>query len=171
MTAQPITTCPDCQAEMQAIRLFDRAGEGAAHLPLSYAAGDAKQSWFFGRFEIAGTITARMCPVCGRIILHGQPDPWNKTVPTKDAASNRDLAPPGIPPPLPAISYATPAAPRSSDAWPAVFIAVLAAILVFGGMAAWMVWLDSGPATVTKPPATGVVSSPVPSKHEGIGER
>jgi hypothetical protein len=67
---QQRTECPDCQTELLPIKLIDRS-EYHTHQQLSYAVGDAERSWFLGKFEIAGTVRARMCPACGRIVLYG----------------------------------------------------------------------------------------------------
>lgn len=70
---QPRTNCPDCQREMRPIKLIDSTQENPKHQQLTYAAGDAEQSWFLGKYKVAGKVEARMCPDCGRIILHAVP--------------------------------------------------------------------------------------------------
>lgn len=67
------TTCPDCKSEMRPIKLVDSTGEHHSHQQLGYAAGEAERSWFFGRYPEEGKVAAKMCPSCGRIILHGKP--------------------------------------------------------------------------------------------------
>jgi hypothetical protein len=56
---------------MQEIKLIDHSVEPDRQL--EYAAGDAHVGFFLGRFTVAGTVRARMCPACGRIVLHGEP--------------------------------------------------------------------------------------------------
>ena len=68
----PRTTCPDCETPLQEIKLIDHSVE--PDRPLEYAAGDAHRGFFLGRFPVAGTVRARMCPACGRIVLHGEPN-------------------------------------------------------------------------------------------------
>ena len=63
-------TCPDCETEMRVIKLIDRMGDDG-HAEIGYAAGDAERGWFFGRYPEKGQVSAKMCPTCGRIILHG----------------------------------------------------------------------------------------------------
>ncbi len=62
---------------MQPIRLLDAtqpgfAAEGVAHTDLSYAAPDASASFFFRAVPKAGTVKAKICPKCARIVLHGE---------------------------------------------------------------------------------------------------
>ena len=71
--AQPRTGCPDCHTEMRPIKLIDSTGENPMHQQLTYAVADSEQSWFLGKFKVAGKVAARMCPACGRIILHAVP--------------------------------------------------------------------------------------------------
>jgi hypothetical protein len=68
---QQRTTCPDCQTQMRPIKLIDSAYD--THELLGYAAGEAERSWFLGKYKEAGKVAARMCPACGRIILHAVP--------------------------------------------------------------------------------------------------
>jgi hypothetical protein len=70
---QQRTTCPDCQTQMYPIKLIDSTGEYYTHELLGYAAGEAERSWFLGRYKEAGKVAAKMCPDCGRIILHAVP--------------------------------------------------------------------------------------------------
>jgi hypothetical protein len=65
-------TCPDCQSEMESITLIDAADVCRNHQQLAYAAGDAKRSWFLGRYAEQGKVGAQMCTTCGRIVLHGE---------------------------------------------------------------------------------------------------
>jgi len=66
------TTCPDCESEMYPIKLIDSTGQGGDRA-LGYAAGDAEQSRWLRVFPIEGKVGARMCPTCGRIVLHAEP--------------------------------------------------------------------------------------------------
>ncbi len=68
----PRTSCPDCETPMQEIKLIDRSVEPDRQL--EYAGGDAHVGLLLGRFTVAGKVRARMCPACGRIILHGGPN-------------------------------------------------------------------------------------------------
>jgi hypothetical protein len=71
------TICPDCQAELQPIKLLDATGtgmggQGIAHTELSYAAPDSAASFFTRTVPRLGTVQAKICPECGRIILYGK---------------------------------------------------------------------------------------------------
>ena len=66
------TNCPDCDTELEAIKLIDNADRGT-HTLMSYAAGDADRSVFLGQFPVEGRIVAEMCPSCGRVLLHARP--------------------------------------------------------------------------------------------------
>ncbi|MCL4207907.1 MAG: hypothetical protein KJ000_35930 [Pirellulaceae bacterium] len=71
-------TCPDCRLEMQPIRLLDATdtgmgGQGISHTDLSYAAADSVASFFTRTVPRLGTVHARICPECGRIVLYGRP--------------------------------------------------------------------------------------------------
>ena len=67
--------CPDCNHEMHPIKLIDATdqglGHGIGHVELSYAAPDAVASQFTRTITKRGTVKAKICPECGRIILHG----------------------------------------------------------------------------------------------------
>jgi hypothetical protein len=65
------TTCPDCDTPLQAIKLIERSM--GPDRELEYAAGDARPGWLLGQFPVAGKVGARMCPCCGRIVLHADP--------------------------------------------------------------------------------------------------
>jgi hypothetical protein len=67
----PRVTCPDCDSALQPIKLIDHSIEPDREL--EYATGDAQPGWFLGRFRVAGKVRARMCPSCGRIVLHAEP--------------------------------------------------------------------------------------------------
>jgi RNase P subunit RPR2 len=71
--AAPRTTCPDCEAALQPIKLIDHT-RSVIDTELSYTAGDARQGWF-GGFPVAGTVQAKMCSQCGRILLYGEASP------------------------------------------------------------------------------------------------
>jgi len=58
---------------MEPIKLLDAGFGGLRREVLKYAAHDARVA-FTGTIEPLGTVKARMCPVCGRITLHGEPD-------------------------------------------------------------------------------------------------
>ncbi len=71
--AEHRTACPGCESEMRPIKLIDSTGEYDRHRELGYAAGEAERGWFLGRYAEAGKVAARMCPSCGRILLHADP--------------------------------------------------------------------------------------------------
>jgi hypothetical protein len=61
---------------MQPIRLLDATEtgmgqQGVSHVELSYAASDAAASMFTRTVPRLGAVQAKICPECGRIILHG----------------------------------------------------------------------------------------------------
>jgi hypothetical protein len=58
---------------MGPIQLLDHHGASAAG-ETHYAAGEAKPSWFWKQFRIAGTVRAFMCADCGLIRLYGDPE-------------------------------------------------------------------------------------------------
>ena len=64
--------CPDCRGDMRPIRLVDNTGRDRRHEPLRYAAGDAEQGLFWGRYPLAGEVEAVTCVGCGRIVLYGR---------------------------------------------------------------------------------------------------
>ena len=70
-------TCPDCENELQPIKLLDATqgsgpdGAGSDHIEISFAAPDAKRSFFFGRTPRLGVVKGFICPGCGRILLYG----------------------------------------------------------------------------------------------------
>ena len=70
---KPRNTCPDCNGAMGPIQLLDHHGASAAG-ETHYAAGEAKPSWFWKQFRIAGTVRAFMCADCGLIRLYGDPE-------------------------------------------------------------------------------------------------
>ena len=59
--------CPECESEMQPIKLIDCVVAGSQEL--GYSAHDAERDWFTGYYPEAGKVSAMMCPQCGRIIL------------------------------------------------------------------------------------------------------
>ena len=72
------TMCPDCNTEMQPIKLLDATdsgmgGQGISHTELSYAAPDSVASFFTRTVPRLGTVQARICPNCARILLYGKP--------------------------------------------------------------------------------------------------
>ncbi len=68
----PRTSCPDCETPLQNIKLIDHSIEPDREL--EYAAGDAHRGFFLRRFRVAGRVRAQLCPACGRIVLHGEPN-------------------------------------------------------------------------------------------------
>jgi hypothetical protein len=72
-----LSKCPDCESSLQPIKLIDATQkmgdqEGRQHVELSYAASDAKPSFFSGKISRLGVVRARICPSCGRILLYGE---------------------------------------------------------------------------------------------------
>lgn len=63
-------TCPDCSGALHAIRIIDKAHNGG-HTQLEYTLPEARRSFWTGRYEIAGKVTAYLCESCGRIVLYG----------------------------------------------------------------------------------------------------
>lgn len=61
--------CPECESELQPIKLIDCRDINEPSQELGYAAHDAQPSWFVGRYPEAGKVSGMMCPQCGRIIL------------------------------------------------------------------------------------------------------
>jgi hypothetical protein len=63
---------------MQPIKMIDATDrnwshEGAAHVPLAYAAPDARRSFFhLSKIPAMGFLTGFICPACGRVVLYGQ---------------------------------------------------------------------------------------------------
>lgn len=66
------TQCPDCQTTLQAIKLIDRSNEPDREP--CYTAADAQRKWYTGHFPVAGKVKASMCPSCGMILLHAEPN-------------------------------------------------------------------------------------------------
>ncbi len=70
------TNCPDCEAELRPIKLLDAtnqgmSSEGTGHVEQAYAVENARASWFTQSVPKTGTVKAKICPGCGRIILFG----------------------------------------------------------------------------------------------------
>jgi hypothetical protein len=72
---KPRTTCPDCDERLEPIKIIDATeramGGGASHVEMSYAAPKATGSQFTQTIPRSGTVKAKMCVACGRIILYG----------------------------------------------------------------------------------------------------
>jgi len=66
---QKTTNCPDCETEMQVIKLIDNTALG--HTEIAYAAGDAKPDKWMAQYPKKGNLVAKMCPLCGRVLLFG----------------------------------------------------------------------------------------------------
>jgi hypothetical protein len=74
---EPRNTCPDCESELQPIKLLDATdtgmgGHGISHTELSYAAPDSAASFFTRTVPRLGTVQGKICPDCGRILLFGR---------------------------------------------------------------------------------------------------
>lgn len=71
--------CPDCNGELEAIKLFGRSWKnpisGAAIDAelIHYANAEAQRTSILSMYEEAGTVRATMCNECRRIFLHGVP--------------------------------------------------------------------------------------------------
>jgi hypothetical protein len=57
---------------MKAIKILDNAKYGVQG-ELTYAAPEAKRSFWTWRFPSEGKVTACICDGCGRILLYGEP--------------------------------------------------------------------------------------------------
>ena len=72
------TTCPDCNEELQPIKIIDATRRnpldftGLLHVELSYSSIDAKPGFFYD-MKKEGTVQGRLCPKCGRILLYAGP--------------------------------------------------------------------------------------------------
>lgn len=70
-------TCPDCRVELQPIKLLDATEQvrmqGATHVDVTYAAPDAKRSFFTQTIPPAGTVRGLVCPECGLIQMYAVP--------------------------------------------------------------------------------------------------
>lgn len=76
--SDPQGNCPECETALQPIKLIDAtnlgmSSEGCGHVELSYAAPEAKRSFFLGVIQRQGTVKGSICPTCGRIFLYGVP--------------------------------------------------------------------------------------------------
>lgn len=74
----PRNTCPDCESELQPIKLLDATdpgmgGQGIAHVEIAYAAAHAEASFLTRTVPRLGAVKAKLCPTCGRILLYGEP--------------------------------------------------------------------------------------------------
>jgi hypothetical protein len=71
-------TCPDCDAGLEPVKLIGakdpgRDRKGVAHVELTYAAPDARASFFLRRIPRLGTVKGVICPACVRLVLYGEP--------------------------------------------------------------------------------------------------
>ena len=73
------TTCPDCETELQAVKIVDATdrafGEGAYRVELTYAAHEAQAplGGWLGGIRPLGKVEGRICPNRGRILLDAKP--------------------------------------------------------------------------------------------------
>jgi hypothetical protein len=72
------STCPDCESPLRPIKLLDAtetgwSDHGSQHVELSYAAPKSEGNFFTGTIPKAGTVKAKVCPDCGRILLFARP--------------------------------------------------------------------------------------------------
>ena len=65
-------SCPDCGGSLDPISLVDHGDSGTVTTP-EYGVRVPKQHWWSSRLKIMGTVQARMCSECGRILLYGEP--------------------------------------------------------------------------------------------------
>jgi len=68
---QEATHCPDCETEMQLIKLIDNGAPCFGQTEIAYATPDAKRDNWTGRFPEKGRLVAKICPSCGRVLLFG----------------------------------------------------------------------------------------------------
>lgn len=71
MTTIPVRTCPDCKGPTHPIRIIDKT-HGEMHADLEFTLPEARQSFWLGRYPVAGRVTAYMCGECGRVLLYGE---------------------------------------------------------------------------------------------------
>jgi hypothetical protein len=79
MLNMPRQNCPECETELQPIKIIDATSpgpsdKGIAHVELSYSSPDAKPSFFSHAIKREGTLKATMCPNCGRVLLYANPE-------------------------------------------------------------------------------------------------
>lgn len=65
--------CPDCGEPMGGIKLIDATHGHGSHVPLEYAALDAKRTLWWKAYPAQGTVEGLLCSGCGRIFLYGRP--------------------------------------------------------------------------------------------------
>jgi hypothetical protein len=68
------SSCPDCGGSLDPINLVDHDDEGMLRTA-EYGVRVPKQHWWSRSLKIVGTVEARMCSECGRILLYGEPKP------------------------------------------------------------------------------------------------
>ena len=64
--------CPDCQKPLTNIQVLDRGFMDSPHKGLMYTDKGAKGGWL-GLFKTSGSIEARMCQECGRVLFYAEP--------------------------------------------------------------------------------------------------
>lgn len=72
------TTCPDCEVELQPIKILDATSSGPcdtgiAQVELAYSTPESEKSFFLHEIKREGTIQGKLCPQCGRILLYAKP--------------------------------------------------------------------------------------------------
>lgn len=73
------TECPDCEGDLQNIKLIDATdrsmGGGVGHVELQYAARGSVASHYSGTITSDGIVKGKLCTSCGRIFLYGDKRP------------------------------------------------------------------------------------------------
>jgi hypothetical protein len=73
----PAQRCPDCDGELQPIKLFARTPTKAGKVDgavIRYASAEAQRGkWLSATYDVAGKVRAVLCSSCHRIFLYGQP--------------------------------------------------------------------------------------------------
>jgi hypothetical protein len=64
--------CPDCGGALDTISLVDHGDEGTLR-SAEYGVLVPKRHWWSRTLRVAGTVEAKMCSECGRILLYGEP--------------------------------------------------------------------------------------------------
>ena len=67
------TQCPDCNQELVNIQVMDRGYLDSQHKGLVYTPQDSKKGIFSLGAKQAGTIEAKMCGACNRVLFFAVP--------------------------------------------------------------------------------------------------
>lgn len=72
-------SCPDCGAPLEVIEILDATSsdlrhQAGGHVRLRYTTPDAPADLLSGDVATVGSVEARMCTGCRRVLLYGRPD-------------------------------------------------------------------------------------------------